>query len=145
MRACSQTIITAILTMYKQHGPLRSSKGSGMASVQLSLLPFNTWEDFFFCGGEGDGQEILLTLAKMSSYISRTHPSPPSPPWQPLQPAFRNLCTYAQSPPNLDEMITSTAATSQSSRPWQGITGLPFARLHALAQVRNTTCEVRLD
>ena len=38
-----------------------------MASVQLSLLPFDNWEDAFFCGGEGDGKKISLTLAKMKS------------------------------------------------------------------------------
>lgn len=39
---------------------------SWMASVQLFLLPFDTWEDVFYCGGEGDGEEIL-TMAKMRS------------------------------------------------------------------------------
>lgn len=40
-----------------QHGPLRSSRGSWMASMELSLLPFDTREDVFFCGGVSDGEE----------------------------------------------------------------------------------------
>ena len=88
----------AIPTVYKQHRPLRSSKGPWMASVQLSLLPFDASEDIIFCRGEGDGEEILLTLAKMRSYIPRMHSRPPSPIWQPPQPVFKNLPSHAESP-----------------------------------------------
>lgn len=113
VRACSGTTITAILTAYKQQGLLKTSKDSWTASVQLSLLSFDTWEDIFFHGCEGDGEDILLTLSK-------TRSQPPQPSKAPTAATVQEFAHV------LDEM-TSSAATHLLLLPLQGITGLAFA------------------
>lgn len=64
VRACSQTIITVIVTVYKQHGPPEVIQGLLDGLSAASPAPMQPLGRKLF---DSNGEAILITLAKIRS------------------------------------------------------------------------------